>query len=897
MARVKISDLDPAVVTDPANVHFAVDQPDITDTNRLTLADMQLFGAAAAVDTVADLASADPLDGQIWITRGTSAVDDGGGRVYRYDLASTDLVDGQLVVNGPSSVGRYHAIGHLPRTGTGDPETNVIAPPGTLFVRTNGTTGTTLYIKESGSGSTGWNPVTTSTPSVVDTTAALASAPQYQGRLWQTRGYTTVGDGGANLYRYDVDSTATVDGGWVLNGPGGVGRYLAVDTSVANVKQFGAVGNGVANDTSAIQAAATAAGNAATVSGERSTLLLPKGSYLVTTGLVVPRNVNVRFEGARLITTTTDTTQPVLTIGSSAGNNSYGQYTGIDVANTSFISHDFPESGDPNFAAVRFVNSDAGTIDVRRAEGCHIGLQLISLGTNNFTAYNVVTIGSIRACKYMVDLRAGDNTGAWVNENKFYGGNFQTTSGLANYGTAYGVRFSRASGGYAGQNHNQFFGPSFQMGGLSSVTQWSAGLAVQQHFRVYSGGREYIATGGGTTGGSQPVHTSGTVSDGGVSWTYLGDYRRGAVLFNDCGGNNLFVACRFEGAIGGFAKLVGAYTGDNSFQFFASSRDWGTAQRDIEDLENDTAPPTPCNNRIIPYGDEPNVTLTSHNWHKRAIGSAGGWVIAGLEFINISTNALTSTGPTGIVMCRRGINVPSSGSQRPCILVDTHDAKRFTVYRNTFDALGRINYAGLDENFDRIDLGTQGTPVLPLPLSGTDGTIISTNDYIGTGSNQQWPVTIVCSEAVKYVAVWCHFCTLSGLTVEYLRDNTTDELPMSLAAKTVKPASTQRRSIGTPTSGFFDEEGEIIGNVSAASGQPPYFIVTVPGALAPAWGSGATVLKGELRSNSGNIYSAEAAGTTGATPPTHSSGSASDGTISWTFVSAQATVTAAPNLP
>lgn len=40
--------------------------------------------------------------------------------------------------------------------GTGTPETNVSAPIGSLFLRTNGSTGSTLYVKESGSGNTGW---------------------------------------------------------------------------------------------------------------------------------------------------------------------------------------------------------------------------------------------------------------------------------------------------------------------------------------------------------------------------------------------------------------------------------------------------------------------------------------------------------------------------------------------------------------------------------------------------------------------------------------------------------------------------------------------------------------------------------------------------------------------
>lgn len=46
--------------------------------------------------------------------------------------------------------------------GTGSPESAVIAPPGTLYLRSDGSTGTVLYVKEIGTGSTGWNTARTS---------------------------------------------------------------------------------------------------------------------------------------------------------------------------------------------------------------------------------------------------------------------------------------------------------------------------------------------------------------------------------------------------------------------------------------------------------------------------------------------------------------------------------------------------------------------------------------------------------------------------------------------------------------------------------------------------------------------------------------------------------------
>ena len=46
--------------------------------------------------------------------------------------------------------------GRAVRSGEGDPEGAVTAPVGTLYTRTDGGAGSTLYVKESGTGNTGW---------------------------------------------------------------------------------------------------------------------------------------------------------------------------------------------------------------------------------------------------------------------------------------------------------------------------------------------------------------------------------------------------------------------------------------------------------------------------------------------------------------------------------------------------------------------------------------------------------------------------------------------------------------------------------------------------------------------------------------------------------------------
>jgi hypothetical protein len=57
------------------------------------------------------------------------------------------------------------------------------------------------------------------------------------------------------------------------------------------------------------------------------------------------------------------------------------------------------------------------------------------------------------------------------------------------------------------------------------------------------------------------------------------------------------------------------------------------------------------------------------------------------------------------------------------------------------------------------------------------------------------------------------------------------------------------------------------------------------GAAYRRWSAGLTVFANELRSQGLRIYRANSAGTTGGTAPTHANGTASDGSITWTYIS------------
>jgi len=89
----------------------------------------------------------------------------------------------------------------------------------------------------------------------VDAVADLANVSLVTNQQVKTLGYYAPSDGGGNTYRYDAGSSASCDGGLVLDGIGGdnnealtnasytgtgVGRFIAIDQVSVKAEQFGA---------------------------------------------------------------------------------------------------------------------------------------------------------------------------------------------------------------------------------------------------------------------------------------------------------------------------------------------------------------------------------------------------------------------------------------------------------------------------------------------------------------------------------------------------------------------------------------------------------------------------------------------------------------------------------
>jgi hypothetical protein len=127
----------------------------------------------------------------------------------------------------------------------------------------------------------------------------LVTMPTLAGILIATAGYSAAGDGGHGVYEWNAIDTTADNGGTIIQITGQVtGRWHLLPTSGAyNVKQFGATGLGSVDDTAAINAAITVAGNGA--------VYFPSGTYLVNSALVILTKCRLYGDGRSSILTST----------------------------------------------------------------------------------------------------------------------------------------------------------------------------------------------------------------------------------------------------------------------------------------------------------------------------------------------------------------------------------------------------------------------------------------------------------------------------------------------------------------------------------------------------------------------------------------------------------------
>ncbi|MDO9708690.1 phage tail fiber protein [Paracraurococcus lichenis] len=232
--------------------------------------------------------------------------------------------------------------------------------------------------------------------------------------------------------------------------PGGIPR--TVEDKLAerlSARDFGAIGDGTADDGPALQAAM----NAAAASGKF--LEIGEGIFRTTMPLLLPgAAAGLSMRGTLLYAGPGGNAALTLGDGGTA-NNQRKSYTGLAVYRS--LQSDWLDEAD---VGIRIRNIDACKVEIRRAERFTIGVQL--LGDARGCEDSDIHYGRIADNRIGLDLRTLTGS-AWMNSLRHHGGHFACSSGTNPGVGRFGVRLSAAAGAYRLHNAHLFVGPAFEL--------------------------------------------------------------------------------------------------------------------------------------------------------------------------------------------------------------------------------------------------------------------------------------------------------------------------------------------------------------------------------------------------------------------------------------------------
>jgi hypothetical protein len=289
--------------------------------------------------------------------------------------------------------------------------------------------------------------------------------------------------------------------------PGGIPR--TVEDKLAehlSARDFGAVGDGAADDGPALQAAM----NAAAASGKL--LEIGEGSFRTTMPLLLPgAAAGLAMRGTILYAGPGGNAALTLGDGGTA-NNQRKSYTGLAVFRA--LQSDWLDEAD---VGIRIRNIDACVVDIRRAERFTIGVQLV--GDARGCEDSDLRYGRIVDNRIGLDLRTL-TAGGWMNSLRHQGGHFACSSATNPGVGRFGVRLSAAAGAYRLHNAHLFTGPAFEL-----QRQGTPGTVDAIPFLVEVDGRGLVAQGIRMEACSPFVarHTAG-FSDARYEVGYVGTY-------------------------------------------------------------------------------------------------------------------------------------------------------------------------------------------------------------------------------------------------------------------------------------------------------------------------------------------------------------------------------------
>lgn len=307
-----------------------------------------------------------------------------------------------------------------------------------------------------------------------------------------------------------------------------------------DVKAYGATGDGVTDDSAAIQAASNAAGAAGGV-------FFPPGTYNTGTNTITVAGA-IQAEGATLSYGGTGTAIRV--------RNGTGTARAERLAlHLPQVVHSAPTALSGRAATligVEMVNVYTCDVYIPRVRGFGVGALFTAFGTGN--VYNTVRLGHLDNNKVNLKLAPGDTT-SWVNENLFLGGRLSMESGEGS--NIVGARHILLDTATSLPNNNVFLRVSVEGDGPEFHVQ------CYGNYNVFEGLRWEATT--------PKADFAGTALGNAVVYGYAAQ----SIVFTEAAGsyrNHLISTDRvqLEGASGTDGLFVGANSSSSSSPVFAT---------------------------------------------------------------------------------------------------------------------------------------------------------------------------------------------------------------------------------------------------------------------------------------------------------------------------------------
>jgi len=212
---------------------------------------------------------------------------------------------------------------------------------------------------------------------------------------------------------------------------------------VFNVKGYGAIGDGVADDTQAIKNAIIAIGSTA-----YATLYFPDAiSYKTTDTIDVPVNVNVIMDGDIKYSGVQDRT--ALKIGSLV-NYVYDCEFKLRVISASHTT------GNAGYIGIEMINAYSCRIAIVKSMDFTEGYRAFATDNRGFTM-NTTILGRLK--NNTINIRVTNIRSGWNNGNDYYGGSLSGVAGVY----CEGIRIDSIDGLYKGNNANVFYSPKIEL--------------------------------------------------------------------------------------------------------------------------------------------------------------------------------------------------------------------------------------------------------------------------------------------------------------------------------------------------------------------------------------------------------------------------------------------------